>query len=305
MLLNWIKAFRLRTLPLSFSTIIMGNAIALFDGQFNLTVFLATLLTTLFLQILSNLANDYGDGVKGTDNADRLGPQRALQSGAITAKQMKTAIIIFVALSLISGLFLILQAVELAGPFQLIFIVLGVGAIAAAIKYTVGKKAYGYRGLGDVFVFIFFGLIGVGGSYYMQTQQLNLMIILPAIAIGALSAAVLNLNNMRDIENDRKMDKNTIVVMMGLKNAKLYHYSLFIITYLALFSYILLMSGTNQSFKITLSVVTFIILILHIIHIKTVRKASDYKSFDPELKKIALSTLLLSLFWIGSVIYFQ
>ena len=302
MILPWIKAFRLRTLPLSFSTIIMGNALALLGGQFQTDVFVMTLLTTLFLQVLSNLANDYGDGVKGTDNANRLGPERALQSGSITVQQMKRGIIICSILALLSGLYLILFAVEFESNLQVLFILLGIGAIAAAIKYTVGKRAYGYSGLGDVFVFIFFGLVGVAGSYYLQTQSFNLTIWLPAVCMGALSTAVLNLNNMRDIENDATMGKNTIVVKMGLNKAKVYHYTLFALTYLALTLFIVQLN--EVTLQITLSIATALILIIHLKHIQTVVKAKNYHSFDPELKKIALSTLLLSLFWLIAIIYF-
>ena len=301
MLLNWIKAFRLRTLPLSFSTIIMGNAIALLDHKFSLNIFIATVLTTLFLQILSNLANDYGDGIKGTDNEDRLGPARALQSGAISIRQMKIGIAIFALLALMSGLYLVIYTVTFDGYLQILFIVLGIAAIAAAIKYTVGKTAYGYHGLGDVFVFIFFGLIGVIGSYYLQTQSFNLLIILPAISIGCLSTAVLNLNNMRDVENDAKMNKNTIVVKLGLKKAKAYHYSLFGLTYLTLFAFIFTLP--NENLMNGLLILTLLILAFHGKHVRTIQSASSYESFDPELKKIALSTLLLSLFWVGAIIY--
>jgi len=305
MLLHWLKAFRLRTLPLSFSTIIMGNALALFVGYFDIEIFVFTLLTTLFLQILSNLANDYGDGVKGTDNANRLGPTRALQSGNITVKQIKIGIVVCTALALISGLYLVLYAVQFENNLQLIFIALGVGAILAAIKYTVGKSAYGYHGLGDAFVFIFFGLVGVGGSFFLQTQFTSLLILLPAISMGCLSSAVLNLNNMRDIENDAAMQKNTLVVMLGLKKAKIYHYSLFIVTYLSLIAFILLIDNQQSSLQIALSIGTGLIIIPHLKHIQTVAKARDYHSFDPELKKIALSTALLSLIWLVAIIYFN
>ena len=303
MLLHWIKAFRLRTLPLSLSTILMGSALAIYEGHFQLKICVATILTTLFLQILSNLANDYGDGIKGTDNSDRLGPERALQSGKISPKQMKVAIIIFALLSLISGLYLILFAVEFNNYYQFLFLLLGIGAIGAAIKYTVGTKAYGYSGLGDVFVFIFFGIVGVTGSYYLQTQHFNISIILPSIAIGCLSTAVLNLNNMRDISNDAKMNKNTIVVKIGLNAAKRYHFCLFLITYCSLLIFILCVP--NLQLNLTLIAITGLIAVIHLFHIKRVLSAKTYQEFDPELKKIAISTLLLSLLWLLAIIYFS
>lgn len=302
MIKHWIKAFRLRTLPLSFSAIIMGNAIAKSLNIFDWSIFIATLLTTLFLQVLSNLANDYGDGIKGTDNADRLGPERALQSGAISPKQMKTAIIINVILAFCSGIYLIVFAVDFSLNLILFFIGLGVLAIISAIMYTVGKKAYGYNGLGDLFVFIFFGIVGVGGAYFLQTNYFDWHILLPAIAIGLLSSAVLNLNNMRDIENDAKMNKNTLVVKIGLPKSKIYHYLLFILSYIVLFLYIFL--EINQQ-KWVIILFTIAIATIHITHILRVKKASSYQAFDPELKIIALSTFLLSFGWLLYFSYFS
>ena len=188
---KWLSAFRLRTLPLSLSTILMGGAIAhyVLPGQyFKWSVFILALVTTIFLQILSNLANDYGDFEKGTDNAERIGPERAMQSGAITKAQMKIALIIFVLLSLTTGITLLIFAFDEISISFLIWLLIGLGAIGAAIKYTVGKTAYGYRGLGDAFVFLFFGLVGVCGSYFILTQSFNILILLPASTMGFRSA---------------------------------------------------------------------------------------------------------------------
>ncbi|MFK8045591.1 MAG: 1,4-dihydroxy-2-naphthoate octaprenyltransferase [Crocinitomicaceae bacterium] len=294
MLKHWISAFRLRTLPLALSTILMGNAMAVKNENFSFSIFTLSIIVTMLLQILSNLANDYGDGIKGTDNNNRIGPTRALQSGAISQKQMMIAIIIFSILALISGIWLVFSA--LSNPYSvLLFILLGLGAIAAAIKYTVGKKAYGYSGLGDFFVFIFFGIVGVNGSFYLQTGFIEILYFLPAISIGCFSTAVLNLNNMRDIENDRASSKNTLAVKMGLATAKKYHYSLFFWSYIALFLFLYFESYNLP--KTYLIVSTLAALAIHIKHLITVNKSSDYKSFDPQLKVIALSSFLLSLAW--------
>ncbi len=290
----WIKAFRLRTLPLSFSNIILGTALASIDFDINYLVFGLILSTTLLLQIVSNLANDFGDAKKGTDNEDRVGPERAVQSGIISLQQMKVGIIISSILAFISGLCLLYIAFD--GNFNyyfILFMLLGLGAIAAAIKYTVGKKAYGYSGMGDLFVFIFFGIVGVLGTYYLLTQSFETIIILPAITMGAFSTAVLNLNNMRDIDNDKKMGKNTLAVGMGSENAKKYHYSLFFWAYATYISYCIL------KFELSTSLLTMspllIVGIIHALHLVKVSKTKTPKALDPELKKIAISALLFAL----------
>ncbi|NOQ70503.1 MAG: 1,4-dihydroxy-2-naphthoate octaprenyltransferase [Crocinitomix sp.] len=304
----WISAMRLRTLPLSFSVILMGSALAYSAQhatyppyQYSWLTFSLILITTLLLQILSNLANDYGDAKKGADNEGRIGPVRAIQSGIISPQEMFKGIVITSLLALISGIWLLLEAFDynLNGTF-ILFIVLGLASIAAAIKYTVGKRAYGYSGLGDLFVFMFFGLVGVLGTFYLQTKMLAWPALFPAITMGCLSVAVLNLNNMRDRENDQKVGKNTLVVKFGFAWSKSYHYTLFLIAYLVfpipiLFS--ILMGGDFQFF------LPFIpILIIHIIHIRKVIRVKDPKDFDPELKKIALSAFLLSLLFFAMVL---
>ena len=293
----WISAFRLRTLPLAFSSIITGAAIANADGAFNGVVFGLAITTTLLLQVLSNLANDYGDFVKGTDNAERVGPERAVQSGEITAPQMKKAIILFSGLSLITGISLIFYALSdigFLGP--LMFVLIGLASITAAIKYTAGKGAYGYKGLGDLFVFVFFGLVGVLGTYFLFLKEFELSALLPAMSIGFFSAAVLNLNNMRDWENDGKSGKNTLVVKIGLPKAKRYHIAILSIGMLTSIFYVV-----QNDFK--LINLTFILsFIPFLIHIRKVLKVKEARGFDPELKKVALSTFLFSiLFWISLI----
>ncbi len=288
---NWIQAARLRTLPLSVSGIIMGSAYAYYQNKFNGAIFGLAILTTLLFQILSNYANDYGDGIKGTD-ANRIGEKRLVAAGVITAQQMKNAVILFSVLSLLSALTLIYVAFgEENFVLSTIFILLGIGAIGAAIKYTVGSNAYGYSGMGDLFVFIFFGLVSVVGSNFLYSHFIDWKIFLPAISIGLLSVAVLNLNNMRDIENDKVAGKNTLVVKMGLETAKKYQHFLIIVSFLSLF-----MFSVVTEIKFALSYFVFIFLLFHL---KRVRKAKQYEDFDPELKKVALSTFALSLlFWL-------
>lgn len=291
---HWIQAARLRTLPLSVSGIIVGSAYAYYQGYSDWRIVVLALLTTLGLQVLSNYANDYGDGVKGTD-ANRIGEKRLVAAGVITAEQMKKAVIITAILTFIIALLLIYIAFgKVNFALSLIFILLGIGSIGAAIKYTVGKSAYGYSGFGDVFVFIFFGLVSVVGSNFLFTHFIDWKLFLPATAIGLLSVAVLNLNNMRDIENDKIAEKNTLVVKMGLENAKKYHSLLLVLPLIVMVVFAKL---TNTSYLPILLVNIFFIK-----HIGTVNKANQYKDFDPELKKVALSTFALSiLFWLTLV----
>ena len=287
----WIQAARLRTLPLSVSGIIVGSAYAYYQGFSDWRIVILALLTTLGLQVLSNYANDYGDGVKGTD-ANRIGEKRLVAAGIITAEQMKKAVIIAAILTFIIALLLIYVAFGKENfALSLIFILLGIGSIGAAIKYTVGKSAYGYSGFGDVFVFIFFGLVSVVGSNFLFTHFIDWKLFLPATAIGLLSVAVLNLNNMRDFENDKIVGKNTLVVKMGLKWAKYYHQ---IIIVLGMICFMI--------FAILIETSTLPILIINIpiiLHMNKVDKSQNYEDFDPELKKVALSTFALSiLFWL-------
>src|SRR5690606_37894780 len=270
---NWIQAARLRTLPLSVSGIIMGSAYAYYQNKFNGAIFGLAILTTLLFQILSNYANDYGDGVKGTDS-NRIGEKRLVAAGVITAQQMKNAVILFSVLSLLSALALIYVAFGKENfVLSSVFILLGIGAIGAAIKYTVGSNAYGYSGMGDLFVFIFFGLVSVVGSNFLYSHFIDWKIFLPAISIGLLSVAVLNLNNMRDIENDKAAGKNTLVVKMGLETAKKYQHFLIIVSFLSLFMFSIV---TDHKFALSYFVFVFLLF-----HLKRVRKATKYEDFDP------------------------
>jgi len=290
MIKHYIDAARLRTLPLSVSGIIIGSFIAASQGFFNWLICTLALLTTIGFQIISNFANDYGDGVKGTDNNDRVGPQRAIQSGVISPKQMLKAIIIAIILTLIVAILLIYVSFGKDDFINLItFFILGVISVVAAIKYTVGKKAYGYSGFGDLFVFLFFGLLSVCGSYYLYTKQLNFTILLPAFSVGLLSIGVLNLNNMRDRNSDIKSGKKTLVVQMGSKTAKYYHYFLLISSFLLAILYNLLHYKSIFQF---LFIIAYIPVINHFI---VVYKNAQPELLDPELKKLAISTFLFSL----------
>jgi 1,4-dihydroxy-2-naphthoate octaprenyltransferase len=221
----WLESLRPKTLPLAFSAIIVGTALAWWQGHFNPLVALLALVTAGLLQILSNLANDYGDAVKGSDKPDRIGPLRGMQKGAITQEQMKRALIITVALICLSGLALLFTAYESMADF-IGFLVLGCVSIIAAITYTVGTRPYGYIGLGDISVLIFFGWLSVMGSWYLQAHTLEALTFLPATACGLLAAAVLNINNLRDITSDRENGKNTLAVRLGPVNARRYHLGL-------------------------------------------------------------------------------
>ena len=218
----WFSTARPKTLPLALASIIIGSALAYWAGKFDLITTLLAFITTILLQVLSNFANDYGDHVKGSDTAERIGPLRAIQHGAITGEQLKMAVVILSALSFISGAALSFYAYEGIEDL-LVFLGLGVISIVAAITYTVGKKAYGYLGLGDLFVLIFFGFVAVIGVFYLQAHSLPLMIFIPAFGCGLLSVAVLNINNLRDINQDRKVGKNTLIVRIGSKNGRIYH----------------------------------------------------------------------------------
>jgi 1,4-dihydroxy-2-naphthoate octaprenyltransferase len=296
---HWIQAARLRTLPLSVSGIIVGSFYAMSQALFNWNILILAFLTTLGFQILSNFANDYGDGIKGTDNEDRIGPKRTIQSGVISPKQMKDALIITSLLTLLSAMALIYVAFkEYNLFFSFIYLLLGILAIASAIKYTVGKSAYGYSGFGDLFVFIFFGLISTLGIYFMFAKEMDWLLLLPATAIGFLSVAVLNLNNMRDEASDRKSNKNTIVVKIGGSNAKLYHYFLIVSALILILEFSYLKDFTFDQY---LFVITYFPLLKHL---KTVYTNKNPKELDPELKKVALSTFALSLLLSLSLIYF-
>lgn len=294
---SWISAARLRTLPLSISGIFVGSSVAAHQGFFNISIFSLALGTTLGLQILSNFANDYGDGVKGTDNEDRVGPMRAIQSGLISHKEMKQAMFLTALVTFLMAVLLIYASFGMEKWLEaMVFLILGIASIVAAIKYTVGSSAYGYRGMGDLFVFVFFGLVAVYGSYYLYTHEHDWISFFPAISVGMLSAAVLNVNNMRDRVSDEKADKITLAVRLGEQRAKDYHYILVLGALFSLVMYSVIMAEDLNDF---IYLFGFIPLIFHL---RRVVKNENAMLLDPELKVVALSTFAIStLFAIGLI----
>ena len=285
---TWIKAFRLRTLPLAFSSILMAAFLAYYSGHFQVLILVLSLFTTLFLQVLSNLANDYGDALSGVDGPDRGGPQRSVQSGAITREQMKIAIILCACFAFISGCILIVYVFKDHWLNLLFFLTLGIGAIAAAIKYTMGSNPYGYSGFGDIFVFIFFGLVGVFGGYYLFNQELEIIFLLPAISCGLLSVGVLNVNNIRDISSDRKAGKRSIPVMIGKEKAIIYHGFLIGGSFISAIFFVSILMPSFFGY-------TFLALIpVFFYHFKAVQ-VKENSSLDAELKKLAFATLFFVL----------
>ena len=307
---DWIKAARLRTLPLSISGIIMGSFIArwklLQNGEtWDWTIFALALLVTLLYQVLSNYANDYGDGVKGTDK-NRIGEaeQRAVASGKISASQMRNAVILFAILSLVATFYLLYKAFfpNFINEFYT-FIGLGVACILAAIGYTVGKKPYGYLGLGDIMVFIFFGLVSVCGSYFLFTKSFDWDILLPASAIGLLSAAVLNLNNMRDIENDEKSGKKTLALRLGFKNAMIYEMIILVLPPILVLMYMMInhLQEQGKYYAFIFFVTVFPLMSLR----RKIMAVKEPKELDPFLKQVGIITLLMSVLVAFGLNYFR
>mgnify|MGYP001208026799 CR=1 FL=1 len=289
----WFHAFRLRTLPLAFSSIVTGSGIAYFNDaeRFSTLVLVLCFVTTLLLQVLSNLANDYGDSKKGTDNADRVGPARAIQSGMLSFSEIKRGIIAAALLSFVFGIWLIVEATKtLAITTGLVFFVLGIGAIAAAIKYTMGKNPYGYKGLGDVFVFLFFGWVGVCGSYYLQLHSFDFLLLFPATAIGLWATTVLHLNNMRDRVSDEKAGKITLAVKLGFQNSKLYFYALNIVAAVCM-----LLFFAHQINAAVLWLLPALGFVPFLISCMKVYKINKPAAFDPLLKINALATFAYSI----------
>lgn len=286
---HWITAFRPRTLPLALASIGLGSFLAAFDKQFDWRIFFLASLTTLFLQVLSNLSNDYGDAIHGADHAHRKGPKRAVQAGIISKDSMRKAIIIITMLSLASGYELLKFSIGTTSTAFWIFLLMGIVAIWAAVKYTAGKNPYGYAGLGDLSVVIFFGFLGVTGSYYLYTASFNPVILLPALSMGLLATAVLNINNIRDIESDKMAGKKTIPVRMGKKNAVRYHWLLLSIALISAFIFTIITYRSPYQFIFLISVPAIFYNAISIGH------RQDAVEIDPLLKQMALTSLLFVL----------
>lgn len=295
----WLQAFRLRTLPLALSSTLVGSFLAYSFSGFKPWVFVWAIFTTLFLQILSNLANDYGDAIKGADGHTRIGPERVTQSGKVSFQAMRRMIFIFVLLSLVSGSALIFVGLRQFKPITIVlFFVLGLSAIYAAVKYTVGRKPYGYVGMGDLFVYLYFGLIGVCGTFFLHTGTMNPWIILPASSIGLFSSGVLNLNNMRDVKSDTLHGKRTLVVRIGVRAAKIYHLVIlvFAVVLSVIYTLVFFTSPVQLLFMLTLPFLYN--------DIKIVMQNTVPVELNSELKRLALTTFVFSItFSLG--LYFQ
>ena len=291
----WIVALRLRSLALSVSSVITGSFLAYQQGGLNINVLIGTLLVTVFLQTLSNLANEYGDTIHGVDNDNRLGPKRGVQAGHISLQQMKTAIILVVVLSLVAGVWLVIEGTKgLSAQALWILLAIGILAILAALKYTIGKKPYGYLGLGDFFVFIFFGLVAVLGTYFLHTHQLPVIEFLPAASMGLFAVGVLNMNNLRDYQNDLEHGKRSMMVMLGVEKGKKYHAVVIFSGLILAILFTIIKYKSGYQFLFLLSAPLFIKNVI------TVLRTQQLSNLDIELKKLSIATLLFSLtFGIG------
>ncbi|MBE2894581.1 1,4-dihydroxy-2-naphthoate polyprenyltransferase [Spirabiliibacterium falconis] len=295
----WLSTARPKTLPLALASILTGTALGYADGHFNGAILFWSVMTALLLQVLSNFANDYGDHQKGSDTADRIGPLRGIQQGLINASQLKWGLITVAILACLSGLTLIIVACR-TWQDLLAFVALGALAVLASITYTVGKKPYGYIGLGDISVLTFFGWIGVGGTYYLQTHYfIGPPIFLAATATGLLATAVLNINNLRDIEQDKLAGKNTLAVRLEMKNAKRYH-AVLVMGALAIYVYLGLFYALALGMSMLLCLLASPLLLRHL---RSVFRAKASEQLRPMLAQMSLLALLTNvLFSLGIVL---
>ncbi len=295
----WVSAARLRTLPLSVAGIVAGNALAVQYQHFSWGLYGSTLLTAIAFQILSNFANDYGDGIKGTDNENRVGPKRVLQQQLLSKNVLFRGIILTAIISMGLAILTIYLAFGVGETTNsLLFLGLALGAIIGAYKYTAGKGAYGYHAMGDAFVFLFFGLLAVCGAYFLQTKTVNPSVCCMAFAIGFLSVGVLNLNNMRDIENDTAVGKKTVAAVLGLNTAKKYH-ALLVLGGIASLCIGLIITVQNYWCYIPLFVVFPLA-----VQLKKTLRVKKHADFDALLKPLAVSTFMLSLLLFASKFWF-
>ncbi|WP_026313265.1 1,4-dihydroxy-2-naphthoate polyprenyltransferase [Actinobacillus capsulatus] len=285
----WLSTARPRTLPLALASIIVGSALAYWVEHFDVITTLLAFITTILLQVLSNFANDYGDHVKGSDTKERIGPLRAIQHGAITGGQLKNAVILLSLLSFIAGVSLTVHAYQSIQDL-VVFISLGVISIVAAITYTVGKKAYGYLGLGDLFVLIFFGFVAVIGTFYLQAHSIPAMIFIPAFGCGLLSVAVLNINNLRDINQDKQSGKNTLIVRIGSQNGRIYHVTLLV---LAVVSYLIFAISEFQHWYSFLFLLAVPLLAKHGLFVYRHKDPIELRPILGQMAGLALITNLL------------
>lgn len=292
----WFSTARPKTLPLALASILVGSALAGWAGHFDCITTALALLTTVLLQILSNFANDYGDHVKGSDTVERIGPLRAIQHGTISGEQLKKALFVVGGLACFSGGLLVGYAYQ-SWQDLLAFLGLGVLAVIAAITYTVGKKPYGYLGLGDISVLIFFGLLAVLGTFYLQAHSLPPMILFPALASGFLAVAVLNINNLRDRNQDKQAGKNTLIVRIGERNGRIYHLALLV---LAVLCYLIFAVSEFSHWVQYLFLFTMPLLVKHGL---TVYRHQDPAELRPLLGQMAgLALITNGLFALGAVL---
>ena len=285
----WIIAARLRTLPLAVSNILLGSFLAYYHGKFSVIILLLGLATAVLLQVLSNFANDYGDFINGADEKRISKYERVLQSGKISPKQMRWMLIILTLLTFVTGISLIIFAANALGTIALVvFFGIGILCIIAAITYTIGKKPYGYIGIGDIAVFIFFGIVGVCGIYVLQTRQWDWHVLLPAASFGLLSMGVLNINNIRDLESDRISGKKTLVVRIGLEKAKIYH------TWLILIAVILGIVSTLLDFHSAFQLLYLLTIPFFIMNVYRVRSSKYSGMLDDELRNLSLTAFFFS-----------
>lgn len=285
----WIIAARLRTLPLAVSNILLGSFLAYNQGKFSIIILLLGLATAVLLQVLSNFANDYGDFINGADEKRISKYERVLQSGKISPKQMRWMLIILTLLTFVTGISLIIFAANALGTIALVvFFGIGILCIIAAITYTIGKKPYGYIGMGDIAVFIFFGIVGVCGIYVLQTRQWDWHVLLPAASFGLLSMGVLNINNIRDLESDRISGKKTLVVRIGLEKAKIYH------TWLILIAVILGIVSTLLDFHSAFQLLYLLTIPFFIMNVYRVRSSKYSGMLDDELRNLSLTAFFFS-----------
>jgi 1,4-dihydroxy-2-naphthoate octaprenyltransferase len=287
---HWVSAFRLRTLFLAAATVILASGVAFGEDKFSTAVFIFALLLATSIQILANLANDLGDYLKGTDTTGkREGPTRSLQGCVISVKEMKNAIIVFTVITIITGVALVACVYPYINrSHAVILLVTGLLCISAALFYTIGKNAYGYKGLGDLFAFIFFGPVPVIGTYFLHTRIFDFKPLLPAIGIGLISTMILNINNMRDLDNDRASGKITVAVRLGLPKSKTYHTLLTLISFFCFlgYSFLYLPAPWYRNLYLICFVMLFKILI------EIVKKQGS--ALDPYLKKTSLSGFLIA-----------
>lgn len=292
----WLQASRLRTLPLALGSLAVGCAMVPADQSLNPHIVGLTLLTMLLLQVLSNVANDYGDGISGVDSKSRKGPQRVLESGLSSPEQLKKGIVTLVLLSAISGLGLLGLALQSLQDL-IIFLVLGALSIIAAIAYTVGKRPYGYAALGDLAVFVFFGLVAVLGSYYLYSPRFHADAVLPAISAGLLATSVLNINNIRDIESDTKAGKRTVASLLGRHRAIIYHWAMTVSAIVGFHLY--LMQHSEQALWLTTLSIPLLIGVG--LRLSRINNTHDQARYNVMLKQMVLTAFVTDFLFLADL----